>query len=527
MSEAPSQHAARSHVRGSSLLLCGRVLALSMNFVVQVLIVRYLSKEGYGAFAYGYSVAMLAARFVPLGTEKAINRFVPIYHEQQDYGRVKGTLVVALATILTTGVLFVGATLVGRNLLATRVVQDPLALSVLLMIVALAPLQALENVLEKVMASFGRVRSLFFRRYLITPVLRLAAVVSLIVAGGNAVFLAAAYVAATALGVLISGHLLWRLLRERQLWDSLRGDPARYPAGRLFRFGLPLLSTDVAFGLRTSLVVVLLEVTHGISGVAAFRAVLPVARLNQAVFDSFRLMYVPHASRMFARDEHAGISRLYWTSTAWIALLTLPVLLVTFSFATPTVVLLFGAEYASSGPILALVALALYVNASFGFNALTLRVYDRVGMITKIDLLSALLALVLNVLLVPRFGPVGGAAVVCAVLAVQNLAYQMVLFRAGQLERPEAAIIRVHAAVIGVAVVLLIIQVTMTPAVWGIAGLILAATLGVWFACLQTLQIREHFPELARVLPPWFLATENGSSEELSEPTLPVDQVRP
>lgn len=501
MNEPDTHGAARKHVRGSSLLLAGRMISLLINFIVQVLIVRYLSKEGYGAFAYGYSIAMLATRMTPLGTEKAISRFVPIYHEDKDLQRVKGSLIVAITTVLVTGSLLVGLTLALKNVLSATMVRDPLSLSVLLMIISLAPLQAMENVLEKILAIFGRVKSLFMRRYVITPLLRLVAVGSLMAVGGDAVYLAAAYVATTVIGVLVSAQILWRVLREDHLLSELARIKADLPTKRLLGFGVPLLSSDVVFGLRTSLVVVLLEIFHGTVGVAAFRAILPVARLNQVVFDSFRVMYVPTASRMFARGDKQVISRLYWTSSAWIALLTFPVLLVSFSFATPAAVLLFGESYASSGPILSVVAFALYLNAAFGFNTLTLQVFNRVGTIMRIDLASGLLALILNVAIVPHYGPMGGATVICIVLVAQNVAYQAVLMKAEQLTWVPSEIARIHAIVIVLAAVLLVVQWLFTPPAYLCLLLVVATTAAVWFGCLKTLRIRELFPELDRFLP--------------------------
>ncbi len=501
MSEPDTQGAARKHVRGSSLLLAGRMISLLINFVVQVMIVRYLSKEGYGAFAYGYSIAMLATRMTPLGTEKAISRFVPIYHEDKDLQRVKGSLIVAVMTVLVTGLLLVGLTLALKNVLSATVVRDPLSLSVLLMIIALAPLQAMENVLEKILAIFGRVKSLFMRRYVLTPLLRLVAVGSLMAVGGDAVYLAGAYVVTTVIGVFVSAQILWRVLREDDLLSELTKIKAELPTKRLLGFGVPLLSSDVVFGLRTSLVVVLLEIFHGTVGVAAFRAILPVARLNQVVFDSFRVMYVPTASRMFARGDKQEISRLYWTSTAWIALLTFPVLLVSFSFATPAVVLLFGESYASSGPILSVVAFALYLNAAFGFNTLTLQVFNRVGTIMRIDLASGLFALLLNVALVPHYGPMGGAAVICIVLVAQNVAYQAVLMKADQLAWVPSEIARIHGIVFGLAAVLLVVQWLYAPPAYLCLLLVAGTTGAAWFSCLKTLRIRELFPELDRFLP--------------------------
>jgi len=492
-------------------MLVGRVLSIAINFVVQVLIVRYLSKEDYGAFAYGYSIAVLASRMTALGTDKAANRFLPIYHENNELSRMKGGLLIAFCTIVVMGLLVVGSVVAMQNALLSTIVRDPLSLSVLVIIISLAPLLALEKLVEKLLATFGRVKALFFRRYLLTPLLRLAAVGSLLAYGGDVVFLAGAYVVATFIGVLISTQIFWRILREEQLLSQFAKLKSELSIKRWFGFGIPLLSTDVAFGLRTSLVVVLLEFFHGTTGVAAFRAILPVARLNQVVYDSFRLLYMPTAARMFARGEKQEISQLYWHSSAWIALLTFPLFLVSFSLATPTAVLLFGPEYASSGPVLSIIALSLYLNAAFGFNALTLRVFDRVRTIMSIDLKAGLAALLANLAIVPFYGPLGGAIVSCLVLVGQNIAYHIALTRAGQLQPIPGSIVRIHATIIVVAVSLLTYQTLAAPPLfvgWALAGM---ATAIAWLNNFQTLRIRELFPEIDRLLPRRYRVVESIS----------------
>lgn len=519
MSDSDNGAEKRKHVRGSSLLLLGRMISIAINFWVQVLIVRYLSKEGYGAFAYGYSIAVLAARMTPLGTDRAISRFIPIYQERNKLSRIKGSLWIAGLTIMVMGVLLIGLLIASKNVLSGTLVRDPQSLSVLLVIISLAPLHALETLLAKLLAVFGRVKSLFFRRYLLAPLLRLAAVCGLMAAGGDAVFLAAAYVVATLVGVLISAQILWRVMREDQLLTQLAQIKAEYPTRRLFGFGVPLLSSDIVFSLRTILVVVLLEFFHGTTGVAAFRAILPLAKLNQVVFDSFRLLYVPTASRLFARGARDEISELYWQSSAWIAVLTFPIFLVSFSLATPTAVLLFGESYASSGTVLSLVAFGMYLNAAFGFNTLTLRVLGQVRTIVKIDMSAALMALVLNLALVPRFGPLGGAVVILLVMIAQNIAYQAALRMAGQLGRIPGPVVRIHCAVMLLAVSLLALQTIMSPPIG--VGLVLAliATAGLWWTCLHALQIRDHFPELDRLLP-----RRTGAGKSIPHATISPDQ---
>ena len=59
-----NDHALGRQLRGSSLLLAGRMLSKFVNFGIQVAIVRLLTKDDYGAFAYGLALALAGPRLV-------------------------------------------------------------------------------------------------------------------------------------------------------------------------------------------------------------------------------------------------------------------------------------------------------------------------------------------------------------------------------------------------------------------------------------------------------------------------------
>ena len=68
----------RRQIRGSSLLLAGRFVSVGINFAAQVLVVRYLSTQNYGAWAYALAVVALGQSFATFGLDRATTRFVPI-----------------------------------------------------------------------------------------------------------------------------------------------------------------------------------------------------------------------------------------------------------------------------------------------------------------------------------------------------------------------------------------------------------------------------------------------------------------
>ena len=87
-----AQEATRKQIRGSSLLLIGRFLSLGVNFGIQIMIVRYLSKADYGAFAYALSIVSVGASIVSFGLDRSITRFIPIYEEDREYDKLWGCL---------------------------------------------------------------------------------------------------------------------------------------------------------------------------------------------------------------------------------------------------------------------------------------------------------------------------------------------------------------------------------------------------------------------------------------------------
>lgn len=490
--------ATKRQIRGSSLLLVGRGIGALLNLAVQVLMVRHLSKAAYGDFAYAMALMMLGAHVVGLGLERGVSRFVPIYHERREFGAMAGTIVLALGAILGSGIVAI-AVLVGlRNVLGPLLAPDPLAVSLTLVLVCAAPLQAIDDVVVKLFAIFASPRALLFRRHLLTPGLRLAAVVALIAFDGDAFFLAVVWVLSGLVGLGISLAILAQVFRAQGLLGHFRRAELQIPARRVLRFSLPLLSTQGLSAARGNLIVFLLGAFQASTQVAALRAVTPLANLNQMIFDTFKLLFSPTASRLYARGDRAEINALYWRTASWIVLLSYPLLVTTFSLATPVAVLLLGEEYADSGGILAILSLGFFLNSAFGFNALTLQVFRKVRLIVAIDLGTLLLSVAASLLLIPRFGALGGAIASCATYFVQNAFYQIALVRDGTLRMIDGTFSRVLASVLAGTVLVWGVQAQFAPPLP--VGLACAAAIGIGILAvsLPVLQVAETFPELER-----------------------------
>jgi len=488
----------RRHVRGSSLFLFGRGLSLVANFAVQILIARYLTKADYGAFAYALSLVAFGETAVTLGLDRAISRFLPIYEERGDWPRLFGTMIVVIGTILSLGLCLVILVEGLGGVLVDRVIDDDLTASLLLILILLAPIQALDTVMANLFAVFASPRAIFFRKYVLTPALRLSVVGLLVLGQLGVTFLAIGYVITGFVGVAAYALVLGGVLRRRGVTAHFDRRAVRYPMREILAYTIPLLSTDVVYLVMNTIDAVLVGYFQGTDGVASLRVVAPVAGLNVIVASSFALLYTPAAARLFAREDRPGIRDLYWQTAAWMAVLSFPLFALTFAFASPVTIGLYGDRYASSATILSLLAVGRYADTALGFNGLTLRVFGDMRWLVGVNVVAVVANLLLALALVPAFGPVGAAAATCLTLLAYNVAKQFALWRVAGIPPFDRRFLRVYGSFAIVTVSLVIVQIALQP---GLAVAIVAAAIGsllVLAVSRRTLRVASTFPELLR-----------------------------
>lgn len=493
-----SADATSTQIRGSSLLLFGRIIATAVNVLIQVVIVRYLSKTQYGAFAYALSLVTLAETITTAGLDRAITRFLPIYDEEGKPGKMLGTLVLVGGTILSLGLAVVLLALGLRAFSGAAVLGDAQAVSLLAIMIVLAPVQAMDNVVMGVFAVFSKPTAIFFRKYLLEPALKLGAVAALVWSQSTPRMLAAGYVLAGVVGMVLYVGVLIRMLSRTGTMRRFRETRLEVPVREVLAFTVPLLTSDILYSVMTTSDAVLLAHWRGADDVAAFRVVQPAARLNQLVLTSFALLFTTVAARLFARRNKEGLHHLYWQTAVWMAVLAFPLFAVTFAIARPVTETLYGARYADSAAIMSLLSLGYYFNVVLGFNGLVLKVVGKLRAVVAINAVALIVNLVLNIVLIRAFGPLGAAIGTAATLIVHNLLKQGALRLATGVSLFEREHRPLYLTIVATAAALLAVDVIAGPPL--LVGLVLAGlgSLAVLAVGRRSLRMHETFPELMR-----------------------------
>jgi O-antigen/teichoic acid export membrane protein len=402
-----------STLRGSLLMFSGRIMASGVALFTQVLIIRALGKADFGTFAFALATAALVQSVLPLGLERADTRFLTLYHEEGDTGRVIGVVSTGLLVAAGTGLLAV-ASFAGW-LVATGGLNE-VTLVVLVLLVT-APLQAMDTMVLNAFAVFARPTAVFFRRYVIDPGLRLSVVLVLLVAGMSVRSLAYGYLAAGVTASLLYLVLLARLLRA-VVGEAGASFHLRRPGRQLFAFAMPLLAGAVMYAATTSLPVLALMSLSTRDQVGELRAVQQLAQIMLIVPTAFATLFLPRAARQIARGEYTELREHYWATAVWVSVLAFPAALAMVAFAAQVTTTLFTDQYADASTALVILAVAFFSNAALGLNGSVLQVAGRVKQLLWSNVAGLVVVLAGCLALIPSLRATGAAIVVALGLAV-------------------------------------------------------------------------------------------------------------
>jgi O-antigen/teichoic acid export membrane protein len=488
----------RAQVRGSVLLVGGRIFAAVLNMVIQVLTVRALTQSGYAAFAYALVVASVGEVLSITGMHRSIGILLPRHEHARDARAALSTLAAAAVSALVVGLAFVLVVVSFQGVIAGSLASDRTALTVLVVLAVLGPVMGAETLFDATYAALGRPRAIFLRQYVMVPCLRLAAVLAVLAGPSSPVLLAWGYLIGGVAGLVVAAQGLRRILRDHALYRGVRLGLRGLPVRTTMLLTLPLFANNLVELALESLDVLMLAQLADPRQVALLRAVAPVAAANEFVVTGFTVMFTPIAARMQAERRHAEMNDLYWQTALWRAVLAFPVLMLCTVLAEPVTLLLFGERYAASAPLLAALGAGVYLGALAGPNQAVMEITGRFRQLISINVATVVLLFVLNVLLIPRLGGLGAAISTSTALVFRGLTSQVFVLLNRTVTLPGRAFVRPYLALFG-ALAATGIAMVLRPD--GLPALLVAValSLAVLLPARRELDVVGSFPMLGKV----------------------------
>ena len=143
------------------------------------------------------------------------------------------------------------------------------------------------------------------------------------------------------------------------------------------------------------------------------------------VLRSVNQIFAPTISDLHARHEIDLLGRMYQTLTKWVIGLTLPLGATMIVFAKPLMGI-FGREFEIGWSVLIIGVVSQLINCAVGSSGTMLFMSGNQESLVRIQVVTAAVMILLNLVLVPHWGILGAAVAAAVTVVLTNLAY---LFR--------------------------------------------------------------------------------------------------
>ncbi|MFC4407872.1 oligosaccharide flippase family protein [Haloarchaeobius iranensis] len=404
---------------GGAVLFGGMIIQLGLGFLGRAAIARELGQFDYGAVSLGRTLLVTATAVSLLGVNLGIGRHLP---RLDDVRKRRGVVVSGIQLAIPASLVVTLAIVTQADRVATTVFGDPTVAPSLRVFGLAVPLAVMMKL--AIGAAQGAQESVpkVVIRNVALPVSQLGFIVFALLIGGEAVSVSWAYFGS----YLVAGTLgVYYLLRHSPL--SLSSGSAGFHRD-LLSFSLPLMLVSVMELVFEQLDTYIIWYYSNVETVGVYQAVYPLATLLTVVLISFRFIAMPVLSGLHEDNADDQMKALYQTVSKWILVATAPLFLAAVVFPEASIALTFGPKYTGGAIALQILAVGFLTHAVLGLNGATLTAVGRTRAVFVANAIAAVVNLLLNFLLIPKYPLVGAAVATTAAYVLLNVGFSAYLY---------------------------------------------------------------------------------------------------
>lgn len=402
-------------IRGGAGSLGVKSANMIAGFLVVIVLARALGPDEYGLYAYVYAVVSILAIPVEFGLPTLVVRGTAQAHLREQHALMAGLWRWAVGAVGALCAALLVAVVAGVWLAGDMLPEH--ALPTVSWAILLIPLIAFTALAGGALRGLGRTVQGQLPGQVIKPILL----------GGSALAVATAFkldaTVAMQLHVIAAafalGFAIWFLTRAAP--PKL---PSERPEYRSREWAMAIVPLALASGLQLinrHVDILVLGLFASAADVGIYRVVINVSSLCTIGLQAVNMVVSPYFARIHAQGDMQKLQRLVTAAARATLLFALPVSVLFLLFGREIIELLFGQVYGAGYGALVWLTFGQLVNAAMGSVGFLLTMTGHEKEFAKGVAFGALLNLVLNFLLVPRFGMEGAAAATATTFALWNL----------------------------------------------------------------------------------------------------------
>ncbi|MFQ5738306.1 MAG: flippase [Acidobacteriota bacterium] len=408
-------------IEGASVSFVLRALATGLSFAFNLLLARLLGAEGAGLYYLALSVTAIGGVLGRLGLPNALLRFSAGHAAKEEWDKLAGLYREGMRTTVLASVAAMALVLITAPQIAELLFSEP-ALAAPLRLISLSILPSnLLSLHSELLRGLRKIREALLVQAVGVPLIS-APFLAWLGSSWGVMGAVTAYLGATVLALCL-GAAVWR-----RTTPQLRGLSGEFDRRLLVRTSLPMFWVAVTSLMVTWTDTILLGVWQDSESVGIYGIAVRLSALTSFILVAVNTVAAPKFAALYAQNDLRLLGSLARRTTTLMTLLATP-LLILFMLVPHWVLRLFGPEFQAGGVALAILAVGQFVNVATGSVGYLLIMCGHEREYRKIMVTFAGFNLLLNILLIPKYGIEGAALATAATVAFGNIALAVMVYR--------------------------------------------------------------------------------------------------
>lgn len=402
--------------KGALIIIIGLFISKLLTYIYRLIIARFLGPESYGLISLGFSVVGIFALVAALGIPNGILRYVSYYKGKKDLTKINET--VSFGFKLTFCLSLVAGVLLFflSDLISINVFHNTELIWILKLFSITVPVLVLAYSTEMLIQAFQAVKYLVYTRYIGENIIKVGLTVILFLVGLKLLGAVIAYMIAITISLILMIYFIHKKIYHL---PNIFKNYAPIKKEILF-FSIPLLLSNLFIYTFLWVDTIILGYFTKADVVGIYNAAVPSAKLIYFVPVAILTLYTPVLIENYAKLKRISGS-LYKTINKWIFLINLPIMLLLISFSKPFLKIFFGEVYAVGYSVLNVLVIGHFVYCFSTLAEKNLIAIKKTKTIMVNKMISGSLNVVLNIILISKYGMIGAAYATTVALFVESI----------------------------------------------------------------------------------------------------------
>lgn len=401
--------------KGAGINLVGAIIRDTLGFLYVLLLAKFLTTHELGLYYLGVTIINLFAIIALAGTDTGIRRFVSIYQGTNDLNGMWGTFTTSLRVVIPLSSVLALLLLLSSESISHNIFSKPGLSGVLRILSLYLPFFAIASV------CLAATQALKFMQYKVytfdiaNTLLRFVFVGVFFYFGLRLFAPILAYVTSIVLATGLSIYFLTTVFpRNRQ------HNKVSLKFKELLSFSLPQTFSNLIGSLVNMTDTLILGYFVVAANVGIYSVALKIIMLGSCILASFNTVFAPIIADLHHQQKQDQLQNLYKTITKWAVTISLPIFLLLIFFSHQ-ILRIFGSDFVLGSTCLVILCIGQIFNTATGPSGLMILMSGRPFITLCTNLLVLTLNVILNLLLIPKYGILGAAVATSGSMACVNI----------------------------------------------------------------------------------------------------------